>query len=236
MVVAAAGHIEHSALVDAAARSLEGLPAGDGPQRTAPAFKGGSLIKRRPLDQVHQVLAFPTIGYHDDDIYGVHLMASILGGGMSSRLFQEVRERRGLCYSTFAYVGAYADAGLVQVYAATAPDSAAEFARVAADILQSLAVSVSDDELRRARAQLKASLVMSLESPSARADQIARQYLTYGRVPAVSDILASVDAVTVADIARLADATFTGRGLAHAAVGATNKLARSGDIAARFVH
>ena len=234
MVVAAAGHVDHAALVDAAARSLEGLAAGEAPQRTAPAFVGGNIVKRRPLDQVHQVLAFPTIGYHDPDIYGVHLMASILGGGMSSRLFQEVRERRGLCYSTFAYVSAYADAGLVQVYAATAPDTAAEFLAVAADILQSLSASVSDAELDRARAQLKASLVMSLESPSARADQIARQYLTYGRVPEVSDILAKVDAVTAADIARLAEATFTGQGLAHAAVGATDTLARSGDLAARF--
>ncbi len=234
MVVAAAGHVDHDALVDAAARNLEGLPGGAAAERTMPAFRGGTIMTRRPLDQVHQVLAFPTIGYHHDDIYAVHLMASILGGGMSSRLFQEVREKRGLCYSTFAYVSAYADAGLLQVYAATAPDKAAEFVAVSADILQSLSASVGVDELDRARAQLKASLVMSLESPSARADQIARQYLTYGRVPPISDILARVDAVTTGDISRLAWQTFSGPAIAHAAVGATRSLARSGDIAARF--
>lgn len=234
MVVAAAGKMEHAELVEAAAGCLGGLLAGEPPERTTPDFVGGTAMARRPLDQVHQVLAFPVMGYHHEDIYATHLMASILGGGMSSRLFQEVRERRGLCYSTFAYVSAFADTGMLQVYAATAPDSAAEFVAVAADILQSLSASVSASELDRAKAQLKASLVMSLESPSARADQIARQYLTYGRVPDIAETLAKVDAVSEADISRLATSTFSAARISHAAVGATAKLAKAGDIAAKF--
>ena len=234
MVVAAAGNIEHDALVDAVGAVLDGLHDGTAAQRTPPAFRSGREFVKRPLDQVHQVLAFPAVSYHDADVYVAYLTASILGGGMSSRLFQEVRERRGLCYSTFAYVSAYADAGLLQVYAATAPDTAAEFTRVAADILQSIAGSVTEEELDRARAQVKASLVMSLESPSSRADQIARQYLSFGRVPEIADMLLRIDAVTTADVARVAASMFAGGGVSHAAVGAVSSLAKAGDIAARF--
>ncbi len=234
MVVSAAGNIDHARLVEAAGENLAAVMIGDAPQRTAPAFRSGQKLVRRSLDQVHQVLVFPSVGYHDPDIYATYLMASILGGGMSSRLFQEVRERRGLCYSTFAYASAYADSGLMQVYAATSPEAAAEFTAVAADIVQSLAGSVTQEELNRARAQVKASLVMSLESPSGRADQIARQFLSYGRVPEVSDILARIDAVTTQDISRISASTFSSQQVVRAAVGATSRLAKSGNIAARF--
>ena len=234
MVVSAAGNINHASLVAAAAENLATVAIGDAPRRTPPAFQSGEKFVRRSLDQVHQVLMFPSVGYHHADIYGTYLMASILGGGMSSRLFQEVRERRGLCYSTFAHVSAYADSGLMQVYAGTAPGAAAEFTAVAAEIVQSLAGTITSEELNRARAQVKASLVMSLESPSGRADQIARQFLSYGRVPEVSDILARIDAVTTQDISRIASATFSSQKVVRAAVGATSLLAKSGNIAARF--
>jgi predicted Zn-dependent peptidase len=121
MVVSAAGNLDHDQLVDAASKALSGVRAGPQPDRQPPGFTSARTLVKRPLDQVHQVLAFPAVGYHDKDIYAAYLTASILGGGMSSRLFQEARERRGLCYSTFAYVSAYADAGLMQIYAATAP-------------------------------------------------------------------------------------------------------------------
>jgi predicted Zn-dependent peptidase len=234
MVVSAAGNLDHDQLVDAASKALSGVRAGPQPDRQPPGFTSARTLVKRPLDQVHQVLAFPAVGYHDKDIYAAYLTASILGGGMSSRLFQEARERRGLCYSTFAYVSAYADAGLMQIYAATAHDKAAEFAAVAADIAHSLEQSVTAEELERARAQVKASLVMSLESPSSRADQIARQYLSYGRVPEVSDILSRIDAVERCDISRIARSIFHGNGVSHAAVGATSLLAKTADIAAHF--
>ena len=112
MVLSAAGRIDHDALVQAASERLSGIEHGEGTSRTTPDYAGGDAARKRPLDQVHQVMAFSTPGYYDDDVYGIHLLASILGGGMSSRLFQEVRERRGLCYSTFAHVSAFADTGL----------------------------------------------------------------------------------------------------------------------------
>jgi predicted Zn-dependent peptidase len=234
MVVSAAGRIDHAALVAAVSERLSGIRAGGTVDRSVPAYAGGHMAKKRPLDQVHQVMAFDSQGYFDKDIYALHLLASVLGGGMSSRLFQEVRERRGLCYSTFAHVSAFADSGLMQIYAATAPDTAAEFCKVAADVLLDVTRSVDLAELDRARAQLKASLVMSLESPSARADQIARQHLVYGKVPEVSEILAKVDAVEVDDVTRVAAQTFTGSTLSLAVVGDTSQLANSDELAARF--
>ena len=234
MALSAAGRVDHEALVDAASERLSGIGRGDGANRTTPGYTGGDAARQRPLDQVHQVMAFSTPGYFDDDVYGIHLLASILGGGMSSRLFQEIRERRGLCYSTFAHVSAFADTGLMQVYAGTAPDKAAEFCNVATDVLLATTLEVGQEELDRARAQLKASLVMSLESPSSRADQIARQFLAYGKVPLVSDILAKVDAVTTQDVMRLASSTFNGSSMSRAAVGDTSLLAQGNELAARF--
>lgn len=234
MVLSAAGRIDHDALVDAARERFATIEQGKPASRTTPDYSGGDAARKRPLDQVHQVMAFSTPGYYDDDVYGVHLLASILGGGMSSRLFQEVRERRGLCYSTFAHVSAFADTGLMQIYAGTAPDKAAEFSKVATDVLLASTQDIEQAELDRARAQLKASLVMSLESPSSRADQIARQFLAYGKVPDVADILAKVDAVTTDDVKRLATATFSGASLSRAAVGDTSLLAQGNELAARF--
>ncbi len=234
MVVSAAGRIDHEMLVDAAAKRFSGVSRGTEAVRNAPVYVGGNVAVKRPLDQVHQVMAFAAPGYFDTDIYAAHLLASVLGGGMSSRLFQEVRERRGLCYSTFSHMSAFADAGLMQIYAATAPKTAAEFCKVAADVLLDASDRIEQPELDRARAQLKASLVMSLESPSARADQIARQRLIYGRVPEVTEILAKVDAVTTDDVTRVAATTFAKASVSLSAVGDTSLLANKDQLAARF--
>jgi predicted Zn-dependent peptidase len=233
-VVAAAGQIDHQQLVTAAAEKFGRLEPSGEARRSAPAYAGGSATAVRPLDQVHQVLAFEAPGYLNDDIYAVKLLASILGGGMSSRLFQEARERRGLCYSTFAFASAFADTGLLQIYAATAPDKAAEFCKVASDVVSDLAGSAGDDELQRARAQVKAALVASLESPAARADQMARQYISFGKVPTMQEILGKVDAVTAADIKRLTGEIFAGGSVSHAVIGPSEQLAHDARLAARF--
>jgi predicted Zn-dependent peptidase len=138
IVVAAAGRIEHEALVQEAARLLGSIPGAAAPARTAPAFGGGASLAERPLDQAHIVLTFPGVGYHDDDVYVMQVLSVLLGGGMSSRLFQEVREKRGLCYSVFSCTSAYEDSGLFSVYAATAPGKADELTRVTSDTMMSV--------------------------------------------------------------------------------------------------
>ena len=233
MVVSAAGRIDHEAFVAEAARLLSGIPAGNGPVRAAPAFAGGPALASRPLDQAHLVLTFPSVSYHDQDIYGVQVLSSVLGGGMSSRLFQEVREKRGLCYSVFSSASAYQDSGLFTVYAASSAEKADELAAVTSDVMLSLAGGVSADEIARARAQLKAGLVMSLESASGRADQIARQFLAFGRVPEISEIIARIERVEEGDVRRLASRIFGVRP-AVAAVGDISRLASYDRLAARF--
>jgi predicted Zn-dependent peptidase len=234
IVVAAAGRIEHARLVDEAARLLGTIAATAAPARTVPAFGGGVSLAERPLDQAHIVLAFPGVGYHDDDVYTMQVLSVLLGGGMSSRLFQEVREKRGLCYSVFSSASAYEDSGLFAVYAATAPGKADELTRVASDTMLSVLDPVDEPEIARAKAQLKAGLVMSLESASARADQMARQFLAFGKVPEMATIIEKVERVTPADVSRLADRILRSGQPALAAVGALGKLGPYERIAARF--
>jgi predicted Zn-dependent peptidase len=153
---------------------------------------------------------------------------------MSSRLFQEVREKRGLCYSVFSFASAYEDAGQFGVYAATSPDDTPELVDVTADVMLSTAKSVTEIEVARAKAQLKASLVMSLESATGRADQIARQFLAFGEVPAMETLVAKIDAVSADHVAGLASALFRGQSPALSAVGQLSTLTPYAKIKAQF--
>jgi predicted Zn-dependent peptidase len=234
IVVAAAGRIEHEALVQEAARLLGSVPDAAAAARTAPSFGGGASLASRPLDQTHVVLTFPAVGYHHDDVYVLQVLSMLLGGGMSSRLFQEVREKRGLCYSVFSCASAYEDVGLLSVYAGTAPDKADELINVASDTMLSIIDVVDEAEVARAKAQLKAGLVMSLESASARANQLASQFLAFGKVPEMAAIIAKVERVSPSDVSRLATRVLRSGKPALAAVGAVEKLAPYDKIAARF--
>ena len=153
---------------------------------------------------------------------------------MSSRLFQEVREKRGLCYSVFAFASSYADGGNISVYAATAPDKSAELVSVTSDVILSLMDDIENDEVDRTKAQIKASLVMSLESASSRCDQIARQFFAFGEVPDITHFVAMVDEVTADDLKALAARLFRHPRPAFAAVGDLSGLASYEQMAARF--
>jgi predicted Zn-dependent peptidase len=180
------------------------------------------------------VLSFAAPGYRNPEIYRLQVLSSLLGGGMSSRLFQEVREKRGLCYSVFSFASAYEDAGQFGVYAATSPDDTPELVDVTADVMLSTAKSVTEIEVARAKAQLKASLVMSLESATGRADQIARQFLAFGEVPAMETLVAKIEAVTADHVAGLAASLFRGQSPALSAVGQLSTLTPYAKIKAQF--
>jgi predicted Zn-dependent peptidase len=234
LVVSAAGAIDHGALVREAERLLADLRPAAARGSTAPSFTPGQALAERPLDQAHVALAFPGVSYHDAELYTLQVLSCALGGGMSSRLFQEAREERGLCYAIFAHAAAFADCGLVSVYAATTPDKTGELIAVTADVIASMADRVEEAEVVRARAQIKASLVMSLESAAGRADQIARQFLALGRVPDVPELIARVDEVTANDVRDLAGRLFRGQKLVVSAVGALAGLPPYERVAARF--
>jgi predicted Zn-dependent peptidase len=234
MVIAAAGHLDHRAIVSAAEKSFSAFHDGSTPNWSTPKFSGGFKSAERPLDQLHLVFGFPAPGYRDERIYALQLLSSILGGGMSSRLFQEVREKRGLCYSIFSFVSAYQDTGLLNVYAATSPENARDLSDVATDVMLSMTDRVDEAELARAKAQIKAGLVMSLESATGRADQIARQFLAFGKVPEIFDLVARIESVTHDDIRKLASDILISTRPAISAVGSLKYLATQERIAAKF--
>jgi predicted Zn-dependent peptidase len=234
IVVCAAGNIDHQALALETEKLFGHMERGSAPQRQSPSFAAGSSIEQKPLDQTHIVLGFAAPNYKDPRIYQLQVLSSLLGGGMSSRLFQEVREKRGLCYSVFSYGTSYEDVGQLGVYAATSPDHTPDLIEVTANVMLSTAKSISEKELARAKAQLKTSLVMNLESASSRADQIARQYLAFGEVPAVSKLVERIDAVAAENVRALAEDIFSMGKPSLSAVGQLSTLASYKDIAARF--
>ncbi len=234
IVVCAAGNIDHKALAKECERMLGGIERGQGPQRQSPVFASSAQTEAKPLDQTHIVLGFSAPNYRDPRIYQLQILSSVLGGGMSSRLFQEVREKRGLCYSVFSYGTSYEDVGQLGVYAATSPEHTPELIEVTANVMLSMGKEVSAKEVDRAKAQLKSSLVMNLESASARADQIARQYLAFGEVPEVSTLVKRIEGVNAGDVRSLAEEIFTSSRPSLSAVGQLSGLANFADITARF--
>ena len=235
MLVAAAGAIEHRAIVAEAEKRFASFigPAAPAPQPAK--FGGGTRVETRDLEQVHIALALQGIPTRDEQLYSLQVFSSVLGGGMSSRLFQEVREKRGLCYTINAFHMPYSDTGLFVLYAGTDETDAPELMRVAIDQITIATETLNETEVARAKAQMKASLLMALESSEARLGQIARQMLAYGRPVPLDEIVAKVDAVTVAS-ARAAGRALIGRGKpAIAALGPGNGLESTAAIAESLV-
>lgn len=200
MVLSAAGAVDHDAIVAQAEvifGHLTARPQADAPTAT---FKMGQRIERKPLEQAHFTLAFEAPNYRDPEIYTAQIFSSAFGGGMSSRLFQEVREKRGLCYSIFASAGAYADTGTFTLYAGTSGEQVADLADITLDELKRAADDMSEVEVARARAQMKAGLLMGLESPASRAERLARMIAIWDRIPDLDEVITRVDAVTVEQV------------------------------------
>jgi len=208
MIVSAVGNLEHERVVDLVNTHFSGLPAGTAPDAVAADYRGGEIRVERDLDQAHLVMGFPSVGYGDPDYYPALLLSTLLGGGMSSRLFQEVREKRGLVYSIYSFTVPFVDSGLFGIYAGTGEEEAKTLVPVVLDELAKVQREVAQAELDRARAQLKSSLLMSLESTGSRCEQIARQIQLFGRIIPTQETVAKINAVTIDDIRRSATRTF----------------------------
>ena len=205
MVVSAAGKIDHERLVALAVEAFTALPGKGGDPESDPAdYRGGDFREDRDLEQVHLLLGFEAIGFRDPDHYAGLLLSTLLGGGMSSRLFQEVREKRGLVYSIYSFLSSYSDGGLLGIYAGTGEDEVAELIPVVCDEMVKLRDGVEAAELKRAQTQLKASILMGRESSGARAEQLAQQMLAFGRPIPTEEIVGKIEAVTLDDLSRLA--------------------------------
>ena len=204
VVIAATGKLRHQEVLDLVQRHFADLPDHSPTTFDDAVYKGGEFREERDLDQVHVVLGFPSIGYADPDYYPTILLSTLLGGGMSSRLFQEIREKRGLVYSIYSFASPFKDGGLFGIYAGTGESEAAELMPVMLAELGKVQEAITAPELGRARAQLKASLLMSQESTGSRCEQLARQIQTFGRIIPTEEVLGKINAVTETDILRAA--------------------------------
>ncbi len=200
MILAAAGAVDHDALCLVAEQLFGHLNKQGQKDADLARFAGGEVRRVKGLEQAHFALAFESPGYRDDAIYVAQVYASILGGGMSSRLFQEIRENRGLCYTIFAQAGAYADTGMITIYSGTSGEQLPELAELSIDEMKRATDDMSAAEVARARAQMKAGLLMGLESPGNRAERLARMVQIWGRVPNLEETVARIDAVTTGDV------------------------------------
>jgi len=206
-VITAAGNLEHARLVDLAAREFGAAPRGPAETvRTAPETHAGVEHRhKKELEQVHLVIGAPSYPLAHERRYAASILNIILGGGMSSRLFQNIRERQGLAYAIGSDLSPYTDAGVLSVYAGTSRESAEQLIRsVIEEFRRIQAEAVSAEELRRAKDHLKGSMMLSLESTSARMSNLARQAMYFHKFLSLDEMLASIEKVTREEVLEIA--------------------------------
>jgi predicted Zn-dependent peptidase len=225
MVVAAAGSVDHQAVVAEVEQRFSSFNGAASPLPEPASFGGGTHVEERDLEQVHIALALPGVPLRDPALYSMQAFTSVLGGGMSSRLFQEAREKRGLCYSIYSFHMPYSDVGMFGLYAGTDAADSSELMRLIVEEIANTAETLSESEIARVKAQMKAGLLMALESSGERIGQLARQMISQGRPIPVDELVAKIEAVT-AESARAA-----GRGLLASGKQATAVLGLGSGLA-----
>jgi predicted Zn-dependent peptidase len=234
MTFVASGAVSHDAIVKLVSEKFAGLRSGPTPAPLPARYVGGDFRSEEDLEQAHITFALPGVSSADPDFYVAQVYVTALGGGMSSRLFQEARERRGLCYAISAFATASKDSGTIGVYTGTGESEAGEIAAVIAGEMEKLSAGATDAEVARAKAQMKSSLLMGLERPSQRAEQIAGQIYSYGRVLSTEELAAKLDAVDAAAVRRFGARVLENGIPAIAAVGPIGKLESYEIFARRF--
>ena len=234
MVLAAAGAVDHAALVAEAERRLGSFDTHATPQPESALYAGGARRSEKSFEQTHLVLAFQAPAYRHPDYFTAQICAGALGGGMSSRLFQEVRERRGLCYAIYSFSSGLSDSGMFAIHAAGGPERAHElFAVIRDELVKAADEGFREDEVARVKAQLKMGLLTGLESSSARAEQLARQILIHGRPLTTEELIEKVEQVQAADLQALV-ARMLSSPLSLATVGPILHVARFDRVAEKF--
>ncbi len=231
MIVIAAGAVEHEQFVREVGSRLGSFRAHSvAPLTELANYVGGDFREYRNLKDAQVLIGFEGRAYHMRDYYASQILSIILGGGMSSRLFQEVREKRGLCYSIYAFHWGFSDTGLFGIHTATNEDGLAELVPVVLEELYKASKNISQKELDRARAQYRANLTMSRESPSSRMQMIARQMSLYGRPIPSSELMERLSLITVDRLADLAERLFIDSKPTLAAVGSVGSLVSYCDL------
>lgn len=234
MTLVASGAVEHAEIMKLAEEKCGGLNKGQ-VARPAPAhYAGGDFRQTGDLEQAHIAYAFPGLSNADPDYFVAQVYTTALGGGTSSRLFQEAREKRGLCYSIYAFSNGFQDSGFLGIYAGTGEKEAADISAVIAGEMEAMTADLSEAEVARARAQLKVSLLMGMERPSTRSEQIAGQLFALGRVQSSAEIVAQLDAIDAAAVKRFATRVMAAGHPTIAAVGPVRKLEALETFSGRF--
>lgn len=234
MVVSAAGNLDHDEFVALVEHKFATLDHARKFSNEDIAYEGGAKCEERDLEQVNLLLGLEGVSFDDPDFYAAQMMSMILGGGMSSRLFQEVREKRGLVYSIYSFMQSFVDGGCFAIHAGTSPDQVGELIPVVADEMKKMADKVRVEEVDRARSQLKAGLMMSLESTTSRMEQLGRQMLIFNRHIPREETLTKLDEVDAIAVMRYMDRMLSAGKLSLSAVGPLSHLEDYEKIAARF--
>jgi len=221
IVIAAAGNFSVDRLVGLLNEQFGSVRAvGKRPHRERPAFVKGVRVYPRDLSEVHLCLGFEGLPQSDEDRYALYVLNAILGSGISSRLFQEIREKRGLAYSVFSYLGSHSDTGMVGIYSGTSRERVSEVVDlVLGEIKRFVSEPLPDADLGRAREQLKGNLSLGLESTGSRMSQLARDEISFGRLFTVDDIISGIEGVSTESVARLAGELFSNDRIALVALG-----------------
>ncbi|WP_112405583.1 MULTISPECIES: M16 family metallopeptidase [unclassified Rhizobium] len=232
MFVVGAGALDHDSFVRQVEDRFASLPQKPtaAPVADIARYTGGDVREDRDLMDAQVLLGFEGKAYHARDFYCSQILANILGGGMSSRLFQEVREHRGLCYSVYAFHWGFSDTGIFGVHAATGGENLPELMPVIIDELRKASMNIEQQEIDRARAQIRAQLLMGQESPAARAGQIARQMMLYGRPIPNEELMERLSGITIERLTDLAGRLFFDTVPTLSAIGPVEKLAPMDDI------
>lgn len=202
MIFAATGAVNHDQIVELCQKNFTRLPTHPTNDFEKAVYRGGQFFEKRNLEQVHLVVGFESCPYSDPDFYPLAVFSSLLGGGMSSRLFQEIREKRGLVYTIYSFTTAFRDVGLFGIYAGTGERQISELLPTIKKVLEDFPKTLEEKELNRSKAQLKAGILMSLESTSGRCEQLAQQMMIYKRHIPPHEIIEKINAVTQEDIIR----------------------------------
>lgn len=219
IVVSAVGNLEHADLVRMVEEKFAALETGTVTKTETALYTGGRITEKRDLEQVHITAAWPGCSFTDSDYYALQVYSTILGGGMSSRLFQEVREERGLAYSIYSFTSSHKDTGIFGLYAGTGPEMAGDMMPVIRGEMEALAKGPTDEEFTIARAQLKSGLMMALEATTSRMEQLGRQLLVFDRILPIEEMTGNVDTVTKSDVAQIAEGIVSSKSASVAIIG-----------------
>jgi predicted Zn-dependent peptidase len=219
MAVVAAGNLNHNQYVKMVEDYFGDLKFSREQIVEKPVYKGGPNYVNRELEQVNLLFGLDGVSYDDPDYYTSQVMSMVLGGGMSSRLFQEVREKRGLVYSIYSFMSSYVDSGTFGIHAGTGPDQVKELIPVVAEEMHKIAHHVSEQEVSRAKAQLKAGLLMSLESTTSRMEQLGRQQMIFNRHIPSEETLQKIEEVDARAITKCAQRIIKNSTLSLGAIG-----------------